>query len=228
MDWPIDLQPNRCEFLLRHNTTIFQSPITRSQQALRRQGEQWVCTAGFRFSRNNAQRMDALLAKLRGAFGTIRIWDWAREEPLGPNLDRSTVPDTRFADVGPPTTTTFTDGTVFSAGSSDVVVFVGQSVGSTVVSSDGWFHDMTVLKAGDYVGLAGYLYMLTEDLVSDSVGQANMQIEPGLRADVAGGTPIVRIRPSVEVRLVDDDQPNRGTNYDKGSYDYTLSFVEAR
>lgn len=221
MDWPTDLDPYRCEFFLRHNTTIFASPITRTQQVLRRQGEQWVCTAAFHFVRDKARSLDALLSKLKGSFGTVHIPPWPNEFPIGVNTNRSTVALTRFSD-----TTTFSDGTVFSGGTGDVVVFGDYDVGAGTVMSDGWYPNLTVLKAGDHVGIDGKLYLLSEDLVSDAVGMARMTLAPRLQTSPVDGTPIIRTRPLVEMRLVDDDQPNRGTDYN-GLYEYSLSFVEA-
>jgi len=41
-----------------------------------------------------------------------------------------------------------------------------------------------VFKAGDYIQIGSYLYMVTEDVNSDSSGEANVKIEPSLRQGI--------------------------------------------
>ncbi len=224
MDWPTDILPASCEFFLQYNTTIFSSPITRSQQALRRQGEMWRCaiTLGPKDSAAG-RRLDALLIKLRGAYETVNLCDFARPEPAGDGRDRAAVGETRFTD-----NTTFSDDTVFIGGPSVVAVVGDHAMGATEIVTDGWVGGVTgILLAGDYVGIDSRLYMVTDDADSSGMGRATLAIAPSLRAAVADGALINRTRPTAAFRLVDDGQPNR--RVEPGlKYTFNLSFVEAQ
>ena len=41
-----------------------------------------------------------------------------------------------------------------------------------------------VLKAGDYIQINSYLYMVTEDVTSNGAGEADVKIEPALRSSI--------------------------------------------
>ncbi len=227
--WPDDIIPERYEFLLQHNTTIFTSPITKSRQVLRRQGERWVMTASFLLERRVSQRLDALLAKLRGAYDTVNVWDFARPEPLGVNTDQSTLPvtfftdGTGFAESGSPTVITG-----FSGGGDGVVVHTAVTPGALIFLTDGWVASTAgQLKAGDYVGVDGRLYMLTEDLDSDDLGRGYANVAPGVRAAIADGAEVTRSYVVTEMQLVDDDQAARTLDGGGNHYQYTLSMIEA-
>jgi hypothetical protein len=221
--WPTDLLPGKCTFFLEHNTAIFVSPITGSHPALSRSGARWNCAIEINPApRAKAQRIDALLAKLKGAYNTVALWDFARPDPAGDNRDRGLIADTRFTDG-----TTFTDGTVFDGGAAGVTVWGGWDAGATMILTDGWWQSITgALLAGDYIGIGGFLYMLTDDLVSDSMGRAYLSIAPPLNADVAHLAVVTRSMPTTSFRLVDDGQPNRQSMPD-GYYTYSLALTEA-
>ena len=219
--WPDDIVPNACEFFLQHNTTVFESPITRTRQRLRRPGERWMCTASFRLVREKAQRLDALLAKLSGSYDTVRLGDWARIRPSGDNLDKSGIPNTIFSDG-----TTFTDGTGFAVPNEIARVRYGEVRGSSTIRTEGWMPDTAPLDAGDYIEVGGWLYMLAEDAFANGVGDSILQVVPRVRETVASQTLLVRQRPKSPMMLIDDDQPNRSIQVGT-VYHYTLSFAEA-
>lgn len=226
--WPTDLVPVSCEFFLQFNTTKFSSPITRGSQVLRRQGEAWRCAIKTRpLLRAETQAMDARLAKLKGAFGTIKLYDFSRPEPLGSNLTQSELPNTRFEDSGSPLVRTeFSDGTEFSGGDDVVQVWGAHLFGATQVFTRQWLPSTDgLLLAGDYVGIDERLYILTEDVNSDASGRATMSIAPPLKAQVASLTEVVRVRPTANFRLIDDMQPNRDAGF---LTEFHLSFEEAQ
>lgn len=64
----------------------------------------------------------------------------------------------------------------------DGAVNGGSQTGKSIVT-DGWPVNMdTILKAGDYVGINGYLYQILTDVDSNSSGQATIDIWPNLRS----------------------------------------------
>lgn len=225
--WPSGILPGSLNLYPRTNTTIFESPGTRRRRTVALAGVQWVYTMQLVLSRANAQVLDALLDRLRGPTGTIAIWDFAREEPLGSNLSQDGVADAYFADVGPPTTTDFTDGTHFAVANGDIVVSDDYDAGVISVETRRWRQSQTdVLKAGDLVSIDERLYRVTADANSTSLGRATLQLNRGLVADVANAEVVTRSQATGLFSLVDDDQPNRGNDPD-GRNTYNLSFVEA-
>lgn len=199
--WPDDLIPYKWNFFLAPNSTRFTSPITRSSQVLHRQGELWTATGSFIMQRAESQRLDALLDMLQGGAVSIQLWDFSRPDPLGSNLASGVVEVNGVA-----------------------------SAGDMSCGSEGWTINSTgVLLAGDLVSIDGYLYRLSQDASSDGSGLATLNFTSPLRSDVGGspGSEVVRTKPTVSMRLIDDAQPLR--SYDGGQMvnSYTLSFVEA-
>lgn len=223
LTWPANFRPVSSEFFLEHNTTIFASPITRSQQVLRRQGERWRFAFELQpMYRRDGQALDALLAKLKGAYETVLLWNFERPYPLGDNRDRSSIEETFFDDD-----TGFDDGTGFSGGDAEVVVSGAHAMGATEIDTMGWLREISgILLAGDYIGIDGRLYMLTDDADSDDENHAVLKIAPPLKAAVEDGAVVTRARPTAEFRLIDDGQPNRRV---AGLiYSFSLKFVEAQ
>lgn len=220
--WPADLVPVACEFFLQYNNTAFESPITRSRQVLRRQGERWMGTVSLRLQRAAAQRMDALLAQLKGSAETVYARDFTRPTPAGTNVDRGAIGVTQFTDGKK-----FTDGFKFSGGSAIVIVWRNQSIGANNVEMDGWYLNSTPLLAGDYIEINSRLYMLTADLTSNSIGRATASIVPPLRENITHGWTVVRTAAQTPMYLVDDNQPRRSYDSNAMIYDYTLSLAEA-
>lgn len=229
MDWPEEYQPYRWDFYLQNRTTRFESPITGTRQVLIRQGARWVGTGSFKFPRAKSRAFDVLLAKLRGASGTINMWDLAHPRPLGGGLDLSSITTVTYFTSPGPIITGFLNGvdpvTGFTGGSGGVTV-QGGPVGTTEVIAYGFPQGTTQLLAGDYVGLGGYMYMLIEDAVADGLNRAVLYLNRPLIVAVSNGSTLVMVNPKTPMQLVDDDQPNRSITVG-GVYEYTISFVEA-
>lgn len=198
--WPTDLIPINWGFFRQHNTTLFQSPITRSRQTLQRQGELWMGSGTWLLARADAQRMDALLEMLKGAAVAVDMWDFARPSPLGSNAASGTVEVNGVA-----------------------------SAGDTSFGSQGWTPSQTgVLLTGDLIHIDGYLYRCSQDVSSNGSGIATISLTSALRTDV-GGSPssfIIRTQPKASMFLLDDNQAKPFYDGNQMTYTYNLSFVE--
>lgn len=171
--------------------------------------------------------MDALLAKMKGQQETVNVWDFARPEPLGPNLDLSSIGITTFTDGtgfeeadSPPTIT------YFGAGPAGITVVGGWAVGADSVVVRGFTQNITQLYAGDYVQLGTFLYMLTDDAVATDLNLATLVLNRELVEAVSPGAVPVFTRASTPMQLIDDDQPNRSVGVAQ-VYEFTASFVES-
>ena len=61
----------------------------------------------------------------------------------------------------------------------------GASQTGNQVALDGFANSTSnVFKAGDYIQINSFLYMVTEDVTSNSSGEANVKIEPALRQGI--------------------------------------------
>ena len=61
----------------------------------------------------------------------------------------------------------------------------GASQTGNQVALDGFANNTNnVFKAGDYIQIGSYLYMVIEDVNSNSSGEANVKIEPALRSSI--------------------------------------------
>ena len=61
----------------------------------------------------------------------------------------------------------------------------GASQTGNQVALDGFANSTNnVFKAGDYIQIGSYLYMVIEDVNSNSSGEANVKIEPALRSNI--------------------------------------------
>ena len=61
----------------------------------------------------------------------------------------------------------------------------GASQTGNQVALDGFANSTNnVFKAGDYIQINSFLYMVTEDVTSNSSGEANVKIEPALRQGI--------------------------------------------
>lgn len=231
MDWPTDLQPYRWNFYLQNRSTVFRSPLTGSRQVLTRQGARWIATGGFRLTRDKAQRFEALLAKMRGQAFTVNLWDLARPEPRGPALDLSSIAASLWVSPGgvlthfashdsPPVLTGF------AGAAAGLTVYGSHAIGADTLIIRGFPQYTTQLLAGDYVGLGGYLYMLTDDATANGLNRATLSLNRGLVTAVAHRAAVTLVRPSTPMQLVDDDQPNRGSSSAR-VFEYSVSLVEA-
>lgn len=98
--------------------------------------------------------------------------------------------------------------------------------GNTSIAVDGLPVSQTHLKAGDYLGISGKLYRLVSDVLANGAGQATLELNRGLLADVANDAAVNFDRPTCEMLLVDDSQAARTADNTR-LYPYSLSFFEA-
>lgn len=234
LTWPTGRYiSNHVEFYLQNNNTPFESPITRTRQVLGRQGARWVCTMTLPpMPRRLWQPFDAFLEKLRGSLNTVMIYDQAQPEPLGPNLDLSSLRTTYLNTPGSPGGLTgFTNPgsptlvTGFSGGPAGITVYGSYAARVRSVTARGFPQFTTQLLAGEYVEINGRLYKLTEDAAADGLNRATLSLNRGLVNAVTHGMAVTRTRAATPMRLSDDDQPRGSVGL--GNYkSYSLSFVE--
>lgn len=89
-----------------------------------------------------------------------------------------------------------------SGGGSPVVNGAGQT-GSTLNVSGLPINTSGVWLAGDMIGVGGELKMVVADVSSNASGQAQVAIEPPLRASPANGSAIVTSQPTARFILAD-------------------------
>lgn len=230
MDWPVDLEPYRWEFYLQPNTRVFRSPVTRTRQVLAGQGERWVGSGNWRFNartpkgRRRAQRFEALLDKMNGQVETVNIYDFATcGRNLGPNLDRTSIPVTPFAFTDG---TNFSDGTNFFGGVAGYTVAGAAALGANTIIVDGFPAGTVQLYAGDYIGIGGFLYRMTEDATeANGMGRSMLSLNRGLVQAATNLSVVTTLRPTTPMQLVDDDQSRRSAEVG-GIREYAVSFVE--
>jgi hypothetical protein len=84
-----------------------------------------------------------------------------------------------------------------------------------------------VLKAGDFIGIAGQtkVYMVTADASSDGYGNATLVIEPALMAVPADGSSLVIRNVPFTLALSSDTQESAVAP--GAFYNFSLQFAEA-
>ena len=105
----------------------------------------------------------------------------------------------------------------------------GASQTGNQVALDGFANSTSnVFKAGDYIQINSFLYMVTEDVTSNSSGEANVKIEPALRQGIetiADDATVVYSNTKTIMRL---DSNETGWDTDQVSkYGISLSATEA-
>ena len=105
----------------------------------------------------------------------------------------------------------------------------GASQTGNQVALDGFANSTSnVFKAGDYIQIGSYLYMVIEDVTSNSSGEANVKIEPALRQGIetiADDATVVYSNTTTIMRL---DSNETGWSTDQVSkYGITLSASES-
>jgi len=141
-------------FGLRRVVALTSSPFTAQQQVYQHQGEQWKATF-------------TLPPMLKN---NASIW-------LGFLLQLRGVRGTfKIGDQDRKTIQGVATGTIKVNGASQT---------GNQVALDGFANTTNnVFKAGDYIQINSYLYMVTEDVNSNGSGQANVKIEPSLRSGI--------------------------------------------
>lgn len=220
--WPEDVYPQSYTLLLQSHTLRQQSPLTRKRRMVRLVGgDRLIYEMTLVHNRVRNQRTEALLARLKGPIGTVALWDFDRERPLGPAQDWSHIGRTRFDDE-----TQFMDGTRFGPGAAGYRVYGNWRKGDEEIVIIGFPQYTTQLVGADQIGINGRIYRLNRDATSDGLGKARAYLHRGLLADVAHNTPVVTYRPTSPFYLVDDDQVAR-SRHAHGLPTITLRFEEA-
>jgi hypothetical protein len=220
--WPADLYPESYTLTPQSHTLPQESPFTRKRRTVALAGgDRWVYEMVFHLNRVRSQRLEALLRRLKGPVGKVALWDLDRETPLGPNLDTSHLPRTKWTDG-----TQFTDGTMFGAGAPGYTVYGDFARGAEAVRAYGFPQYTTQLIGSDNVGLGGRLYSLARDAESDGLGIAWLYLHRGLLDPIPHGTPVVCDRPTSPFQLENDDQAARSRSA-RGLPRFTLRLIEA-
>ena len=159
---------------LRRITSITQSPFTLQQQVYQHSGEQWGATM-------------TLPPMLKD---TASIW-------LSFFLQLRGVRGTfKIGDQDRKTIQGTATGTVRINGASQT---------GNQVALDGFTASRAnVFKAGDYIQINSYVYMVTEDVSADGSGEANVKIEPALRQGIEtinNDTTVVYLNTTTIMRL---------------------------
>ena len=105
----------------------------------------------------------------------------------------------------------------------------GASQTGNQVALDGFANSTSnVFKAGDYITIGSYLYMVTEDVTSNASGEADVKIEPALRQGIetiADDATVTYTNTTTVMRL---DSNETGWDTDQVSkYGISLSATEA-
>ena len=105
----------------------------------------------------------------------------------------------------------------------------GASQTGNQVALDGFANSTNnVFKAGEYIQINSYLYMVTEDVNSNSSGEANVKIEPSLRQGIETIADDATVTYSNTTTLFRLDSNETGWDTDQVSkYGISLSATEA-
>ena len=139
---------------LRRITSITQSPFTLQQQVYQHSGEQW----------NTTMTLPPMLKDKASIWLSffLQLRGVRGTFKIG-DQDRKTIQGTAT-------------GTVRVNGASQT---------GNQVALDGFTASRSnVFKAGDYIQINSYMYMVTEDVSADGSGEANVKIEPALRQGI--------------------------------------------
>ena len=105
----------------------------------------------------------------------------------------------------------------------------GASQTGNQVALDGFANSTSnVFKAGDYITIGSYLYMVTEDVSSNASGEADVKIEPALRQGIETITDDATVTYSNTTTIMRLDSNETGWDTDEVSkYGITLSASES-
>lgn len=192
--WPANLYPSDSTHLLVGRTQSHRSPLSGAVQTLRLGGAVWRQELSF----------GALLPAEQAALEALL----ANLEGMGgrvalPMFHRRTP---RGVATGTP-------------------LVAGADQGGKSLVTDGWTTSTTgILLAGDFIGVGGYLYMVTADADSDSGGAATLAISPPLRSAPVDNAEITVDSPTYTAMLADD--AGGGVTQRRQLGNATLTFVE--
>ena len=163
---------------LRRITSLTQSPFTLQQQVYQHSGEQW----------NTTMTLPPMLKDNASIWLSffLQLRGVRGTFKIG-DQDRKTIQGTAT-------------GTVRVNGASQT---------GNQVALDGFTASRAnVFKAGDYIQINSYMYMVTEDVSADGSGEANVKIEPALRQGIEtinDDTLVVYLNTTTIMRLDSND-----------------------
>ncbi len=198
-----DITPNSAVWSLEHNTRQFTSPLSKATQTLESPGARWKATLTFKnLTQAKARTLFAFLAQLGGAAGRFYLHDHSLPTPMG---SPSESPVVNGADqVGSSLVTK--DWPADAIAVDDYPGYVDDAPG--YVDDLGAGTLITVLKAGDYFGVNNELKIMTEDAITDGLGNVTLKYAPPARSAPVDGAVISYDKPKCIMRLVDDNQIN--------------------
>ncbi len=86
IEWPADLVPSEMTWGIVYNNRAFTSTLSNAQQVVGYPGDYWQCQLSFNgLTRDRHRLLTAMLGRLRGMTGTVRVpaWDRLRTDDIG-------------------------------------------------------------------------------------------------------------------------------------------------
>ncbi len=188
-------------FRLVRATSQSESPFTFAQQTYKYPGERWEGDVTFKpVRRASAAEIQGFIGELYGSYGTFLYGD----------------PDALVQGLR-------------GAGGGTPLVKGGSQTGNTLII-DGLTHALAnVYRKGDYfqlgTGSASRLYMMTQDINTNSAGEATLQFVPALRSSPADNQAVNFTAPKGLFRA-SDNVAQWDSNHSM-IYGFSFSFREA-
>jgi len=185
--FPLPKHPKSCVFRLVPNSQSYVSKANNASEIYDLEGAYWEFEIEIaNVPDKEALKLDGFMASLRGQVGTFLMFDYRREQS-----------DKQF--------TAFVKG--------------ANQDGNTLLI-DGLPINQTLMLAGERFqlgdGNTAELKVLTQDLVSNSLGQANIVFESPIRVIPADNTPLYFNQPKGVFRLADNKQGIASAQYKNG------------
>lgn len=173
--WPTGREwlPRAMSLMLEPNVRSFVSPYTRSSQMIDLLGEAWVMTMTLGERKHAAgAAREAFLAKLRGGVHTVNLWHFRRPTPRGT-----------------------------LRGALTLAAQAAQGAQTLSVTGGAGQANRTLL-AGDMLGLAGQLLMVSQDCQANGSGVISVPLANRVRSTQPATTAVSWDRPVSQFRLV--------------------------
>lgn len=211
-EWPQELyRATTHSLFLQSRSQSAQSPWTARRSVYGPHVQLWVMKLGF----NNlphvlALQAAALLSRLNGTQGLLRIGSFYRREP---QYNLEVAQTTQFFSDG----TKFTDGTGFSSGLLPPTAFVALAasrgdnnlvIGGLPVSITRAVRrgDLIEVRPNGVAGLTSHFYEAVVDGSTDANGKTGVEVRPPFRGGLAVGDQVVLVNPMGLFRAVDESQ----------------------
>lgn len=204
--WPLDLKPLGSSFKLQSHTGGSESPFSRQSKIYELSAPRWTCSLSFNAARGSrwgrgghviGDRLDGIIAQLRGRANRIALWDFDFELPRG--------------------VLAYATGNLSALQGATSITITGLPPGGSVLAGD--------YVGGD--GRPHLIVSTSLSRVAatvDSSGHAVVTIEPQLSANIAANAATFE-RVTGMFRLASDDQGDNFN--EAGQFgSYSLQFVE--